>query len=219
MNRVAITAAAVLAICCAGSPAWADWGVTLDIPMYYSFADAHATKPAQGGDKPVIWKNAETTKVDGFIVGLNSPWHVGLAYENYTIHPSLKCDEGCTVVDLNVNFEIFDLVFDFPLDAFNLGFGYGEGDVHTKLEFREIREGSKGADSIKVNPAHETQYFVTLGVPFSRFDLHVTYHVLTVEEPEILNTNRDSSGNGNNSGNDRLKLSGQMLSVGARFNF
>jgi hypothetical protein len=221
MLRFVVGSLVLLAVCWA-SPAWADWGLSVDLPLSYEFNDVHVVT---NSGSPVLWKDALASSIDGFVVTLITPLHLGpvnfgLGYENYTVKGilPLNMNNGNATpqeVDLTVQskFEIFDLVLDIPTELFNIGLGYGNGSAKTTIMFPDsILTG--GQIQIPTVPTAEiNQYFVTLGVPIKSFDVHLSWHWVDVQKVTLQNS-------GNNNGvPQQVLLSGEMVSLGARYNF
>jgi hypothetical protein len=168
MKRTLLALAAVAALVCASSSAWA-LGVSLDIPISYSFDD--------GGT---------ADEVSGFKAGIALPVFpavgIGLGYENYTVKDK---DEG---VESEVAFEIFDLFAEIPFPFLNLSLGLGMGTHEVTVDVLDIKE-----------EGGVTQWFVSVGYPIvPLIDVHVGYHAVSAEELEVdvggLSAKIDASG-------------------------
>lgn len=216
IRRVAVGAAVVVMACCWASLASAEWGISLDAPLTYYFDSPEVTRPPAGNSNPVLWKSPEPGKVEGFLLSIVAPpklfgiARVGVGLEDYSVTAPVLvtgCPAPCDVT-VKLDLEIYDLFLDIPTELLNFGAGYGQGN---------------GKISVKVPPTippvtianpNVYQWFVSLGAILGRFDLHLAYHWVSVQEVAI-------SGGGNNPGQppDHFRGSGRMMSLGARVNF
>lgn len=145
--------------------------------------------------------------VSGFKVGVSLPFLVGFGYESYKAALDKK-DLGLgTKGDLN--FQLIDIFFNLPVPVVNIALGVGAGTA----TFDPDKFDLGGGDSVTLNAANVTQYFVSLGIPIAvLFDVHVGYHVLSgsfdIKTTSSGGTSKDSS-----------DLKATMISLGAKVGF
>ena len=154
-------------------PALADvFSVTADIPLLYS----------PSGD-------LDSSGVSGFLVGLSTPFLVGLGYESYDVEADNNASLSVNIVDVFVNLPV-------PLVNISLGYGIGAGDL------------SSGSGGAEYDTAVMNQFFARVGYPILvLFDVHVGYHY-------VLGTAEAKT-----SGVDDVVLDGSMLTIGAKVGF
>lgn len=210
MRRIVIFAALAVAVCgiTASTSFAAGWSFTADAPLSYTFDNKKASSPLPPNNGFSEFTDTTSSNVSGSKVMLIAPFHVGVGYEDYSVQQKLNIPPcACSFQGkLRLGIRMTDLMVDIPMRALNIGFGYGTGTADVSFTLPAVI-------GITVPTAHVNveQTFIVLGVPLGqRLDLHLGYHIVSVQRKTVL----DSSGN-----LSKLQESGSMLSAGARLNF
>jgi hypothetical protein len=166
------------------------WSLSVDVPTQFVFDSKYVdtTKNAQ-------WVNSTSHDLDGFKVALKTPFFLGVGYEYYNVKGMLN--SGGTLYNTRAGFQFYDVFVNLPIKVLNVSLGYGQGTAMFAIN---------SSTAPTANPAHAQQGFVVLGIPLGRLDLHVGYHWVQVERPDLIGAGQPDTG----------LLSGQMLSAGLR---
>ncbi len=126
--------------------------ISVDVP-YANKTIIHSS----GGDSTF---NASST--GGYILGIGTPWWVGIAHEEYrSTLPNVPAGGNGLVVDLKMDTTINDVFLDLPTPLISVVVGYGVGSIEeTNIQAKW----------------NASQYFLRLGLNLGRFDLHVGLH-------------------------------------------
>ena len=187
----------------------AGWAITADTPLSYTFDKKQASDPIPPNNGFAEFSDTTASNVSGSKVMIIAPFHVGVGYEDYSVKQKLNIPPCgfCSQGNLRLGIRMTDVMIDIPGRFVNLGLGYGTGTADVEINL-------PAALGIVAPAAHNVsaeQTFIVLGIPLGqRFDLHVGYHVVTVDRKIV----KDSNGN-----LSHLQESGSMLSAGARLNF
>jgi hypothetical protein len=204
----AAVAAAFLALASVSHAA--GWSFTADAPLSYTFDKGAVNKLLNPAGAQGNWSSKTSTDVSGSKVMLIAPFHIGVGYEDYTVNQTFTAGPPCTVVcagHAHLNIQMVDVMIDIPTRFLNIGLGFGQGQA--SLEALAPPNGTPNL----ARHADAQQAFLVLGIPLgTRWDLHVGYHWVTVQEKDIKFA-------GQNPPYDKLQGSGTMLSAGARLNF
>ncbi|MBI3991720.1 MAG: hypothetical protein HY342_00490 [Candidatus Lambdaproteobacteria bacterium] len=152
--------------------------LSLDIPYSNTI-----TSTGPGGET----YNGES--VGGYIVGISTPWWVGVSHEDY--QSTISIDVGApTKFELDVSTVMNNVYLELPVPVISAAIGYGVGTLTI----------SASGDS---DDYAATQYFARLGLRLAMmWDVHVGYHTGT------------ATGSGTN---DDLEFTTMTLGVGASF--
>jgi hypothetical protein len=138
-----------------------------------------------------------SNSVSGYIIGVNLPFVVGLAYESYAADLDKKKTGG---VSTKYDVHFADLVFNLPIPVINLAIGAGIGSAHFDPD------DFAGAGT-KAKDASLTQYLVSVGIPIAHFfDVHLGYRTFSGKH--------DGSG-----GLSSFDTKGQLLTLGGKVGF
>ena len=190
----------------AGKSYAANWSLTADSPLSYTFDKGNANLPPAGcsGSCYGYWDHRSTNTVGGSKVLLIAPFHLGVGYEDYSIAQTVTvpgCSGNGCAGKVKANLQIVDVAVDLPMRFLNFTLGYGAGQANA-----DILVGTPSS----ARHANVSQTFVAVGIPLgSALDVHAGYHWVSVEKKDF------STGWATN----QLLLSGQMLSAGLRLNF
>jgi hypothetical protein len=169
--------------------------------LLVSVASAQAEVFSVTADVPLVYNLKDSSGVDvkapsGFLLGLNTPFLLGLGYEQYKVPIEIQ---SVPVSKADLNFTFYDLLLNVPFPVINLGLGYGIGTGEVKI---------KDATTDPYKKANMSQYFVTVGIPFALlFDVHVGYHVLSGKAKENI------------AGAGEADLESSLYTVGLRVGF
>ncbi len=201
----------------------ATWSIAVDFPASYTFDHDKANKRVNAAGGFGQYNDTTTHNITGAGVFLISPWHVGIGYESYTIKQDITVgpqtgNNGCTPNcdgSIELTMYMVDILIDIPMRYLNLGLGYGSGEAsYNILLSQQGGGGGGGGGPLPVRHANVDQIFVMLGLPLGRhFDVHLGYHLVSVEEKGIVGTGQ------NNGPFDTLQASGELYTLGARYNF
>ena len=105
--------------------------------------------------------------VSGYIVGISTPWWVGVAHEDYNAAYNADFGSG-TKTDAKILYTMNDIYLELPVPVISAAVGYGVGTA--KLDV----PGATSSDT--------SQYFARLGLRVAMlFDVHLGYHKGTVK--------------------------------------
>jgi hypothetical protein len=191
----------------------AGWSFTADTPLSFTFDKPAVNKQVNPAGAQGNWSNKTTTDVSGAKVMLIAPFHIGVGYEDYTVNQTFTAGPPCIVVcagHAHINIQMVDVMIDIPTRFLNIGLGFGQGQAN--LQAIAPSPGGIYVPNL-ARHADAQQAFLVLGIPLgTRWDLHVGYHWVTVQEKDIKFA-------GQNPPFDKFQGSGEMLSAGARLNF
>lgn len=156
----------------------------LDLPLQFSF-----TGDLRGTAQP-----------SGFKATLDTPFHVGVGAESY----SVEADDAAGTILITIDYDFTDIYLWWRGMSFTIAAGFGTGGA-------AIQDYIVGADTFSADEADADQVFIALGwIINPRWEFHVGYHSIDAET--------DLKQNGVVTG-AKLDLGGIMHSAGFKFIF
>ncbi len=136
----------------------------------------------------------------GFKATLDTPYNVGVGYENY----SVEANDIINNIYTTLEYKFLDVFVDMYFTALHLALGYGTGVVTTE-------DFTLSGTSFGFKEADASQWFLSLGWPFDpAWEFHVGYHRITAESTLLID--------GVNTG-ATIDLGGIMHSLGLKYIF
>lgn len=136
----------------------------------------------------------------GFKATLDTPYHVGVGFENY----SVDVNDGFLNIYTTLEYQFVDIFVDMYFTAMHLALGYGIGMVTTD-------DFTVSGTSFGFEEAEASQWFLSLGWPFDPvWEFHVGYHRISAESNLLINGVKTGT---------TMDLGGIMHSVGLKYIF